>query len=329
MALVMVRPRSAHLPVLLAAALATALGGCSLVNRTSPPSTVADGAWRRVADAPAALTEVAAATLDDRIWVAGGLTAEGAGSAEVFVYEPVGDSWSSSGALPGPVHHSSLVSDGASLWLVGGYAGNGFDSATADVWRLDPSAAEGWVAGAPLPEARGAGAAAWDGSRIVYAGGVGPGGVSGAVFAFEDGAWSQIARLATPREHLAATSDGVGSVFVLGGRVGGLDANLATADLIQGDSATEIGELPTRRGGVAAFWSPFVGACLVGGESPGGTNAQVECIDVDGDMSVLPNLGRPRHGLGAAVVDDVAYVLLGGDQPGLFVSPSVEAFDLR
>ena len=329
MALVMVRPRSAHRPALLAAAVVTVLGACSLVNRTSPPSAVADGAWRQVADAPAALTEVAAATLDDRIWVVGGLTAEGAGSAEVHVYEPVDDSWTSGPDLPGPVHHSSLVSDGTSLWLVGGYTGSGFDAPTAEVWRLDPSESEGWVAAAPLPEPRGAGAAAWDGSRIVYAGGVGPGGVSGAVFAFEGGTWSQVARLATPREHLAATSDGEGSVFVLGGRVGGLDANLATADLVQEDSATEIGELPTRRGGVAAFWSPVVGACLVGGESPGGTNAQVECIDVDGDVSVLPNLARPRHGLGAAVVNDVAYVLLGGDQPGLFVSPTAEALDLR
>src|SRR5687768_10394437 len=79
MAPVMVRPRSAYRPVLLGAVLAAALGGCSLLNRTSPPSTFVDGAWRQVADAPLALTEVAAATLDDRIWVAGGLTAAGAG----------------------------------------------------------------------------------------------------------------------------------------------------------------------------------------------------------------------------------------------------------
>jgi non-specific serine/threonine protein kinase len=329
MAPVMARPRSAHRPALLAVVLATVGGGCSLLNPTSPPGTVVEGAWTQVAEAPAALTEVAAAVLDDRIWVAGGLTAEGAGSADVFVYEPIEVSWSPGPDLPTPVHHSSLVSDGTSLWLVGGYAGNGFDAPTAEVWRLEPSAPDGWVAEEPLPESRGAGAAAWDGSRIVYAGGVGPDGVSGAVFALEDGAWSQVARLATPREHLAATTDGDGSVFVLGGRVGGLDANIATADQVQGDTATEIGELPTRRGGVAAFWSPAVGACLVGGESPGGTNAQVECIDVDGDVSVLPALGRPRHGLGAAVVNRVAYVLLGGDQPGLFVSPTVEALDLR
>jgi non-specific serine/threonine protein kinase len=273
------------------------------------------------------MTEVAAAALDDRIWVAGGLTAEGTGSAQVFVYDPAEDAWSAGPDLPDPVHHSAVVSDGTSLWLVGGYSGNGFDAPTAAVYRLETMAGE-WVADESLPEPRGAGAAAWDGFRIVYAGGVGPDGVSGAVFAFEDGAWSQVGRLATPREHLAATSDGEGSVFVVGGRVGGLDSNLAIADRIEGDTATEIGELPTRRGGVAAFWSPAVGACLVGGESPGGTNPQVECIDVDGDIAVLPNLGRPRHGLGAAVVNRIAYVLLGGDQPGLFVSPTVEALDL-
>jgi hypothetical protein len=42
----------------------------------------------------------------------------------------------------------------------------------------------------------------------------------------------------------------------------------------------------------------------------------------------VPGLAHARHGLGAAVVDGVAYVLLGGDQPGLFVSPTVEALDL-
>ena len=66
--------------------------------------------------------------------------------------------------------------------------------------------------------------------------------------------------------------------------------------------------------------APFV--MPIGGELPGGTNAEVGYgIDVDGDVSVLPDLGRPRHGLGAAVVNRSAYALLGGDQPGLFVQP--------
>jgi Kelch motif protein len=327
MALVMAPPRSAHRVAVRVVLLASLFGGCSFITPTSPSGTVLEGSWEPGMDAPTALTEVAVAAVDDRIWVAGGLTRDGDGSAGVFVYDPRAAAWSYGPELPGPVHHSALVSDGEALWLAGGYAGSGFDAPTAEVWRLDPSA-DTWVADEPLPEARGAGAAAWDGSRIVYAGGVGPDGVSGAVFALEDGTWSQVARLDKPREHLAATSDGEGSVFVVGGRVGGLDANLATADRVEGTAATTIGDLPTRRGGVAAFWWPTLGACLVGGESPGGTNAQVECIDVDGDVSVLPGLGRPRHGLGAAVVDGTAYVLLGGNQPGLFVSPTVESFAL-
>ena len=191
MALVMVRPRSAPRAGIRLVLLAALFGGCSFLVPTSPPATVVEGAWKRGADAPVALTEVAVAAHDDRIWVAGGLTGEGAGSTDVLVYDPEADTWTDGPDLPVPVHHSSLVSDGASLWLVGGYAGNGFD-----------------------------------------------------------------------------------------------------------------------------------------GESPGGTNAQVECIDEDGDIAVLPDLAHPRHGLGAAVVDGVAYVLLGGDQPGLFVSPTVESLEV-
>jgi Kelch motif len=325
MALVMAEPRTAPGVVLSLLLFAAILVAC--VPTATPPSTALGGAWERRADAPAALTEVAVAAHDGRIWVAGGLTAGGAGSTDVLVYDPAADTWTDGPDLPEAVHHSTLVSDGSSLRLLGGYAGSGFDAQTASVRRLD-EAASSWVDDAPLPEPRAAGAAAWDGSRIVYAGGVGRGGASGAVFAFEDGAWSQVARLAEPREHLAATSDGEGAVFVVGGRVGGLDRNMATADLVDGGMATEIGELPTRRGGVAAFWWPALGACLVGGESPGGTNAQVECIDEDGDVALLPGLAHPRHGLGAAVVDGVAYVALGGDQPGLFVSPTLEAFEL-
>jgi hypothetical protein len=303
------------------------VGACGFLAPTPAPATPSAGAWERRADAPLELTEVAAAAHGGRIWVAGGLTADGAASSAVLVYDPAGDSWTEGPELPEPVHHSTLVSDGNVLRLIGGWTDSSFERFTDAVWRLD-EANGSWVEDIPLPEARTAGAAAWDGSRIVYGGGFDPDAVSAAVLAFQDDRWTQVARLANPREHLAATSDGSGATYLLGGRVSGLDGNLGLADLVEGGTSTTIGELPTKRGGVAAFWWPTVGACLVGGESPGGTNPQVECIDRDGDVSVLPPLSEPRHGLGAAVVDGVAYVLLGGDQPGLFVSPTVEALEL-
>jgi hypothetical protein len=302
------------------ALLALALVGCA----TERPSPAAGGAWTTIAAAPISVLEVGAAARDGRIWVAGGLRADGTASDDVAVFDPTKGTWRPGPKLPEPVHHASLVSDADGLLLIAGYAPSGPTAAT----RRLADGASAWTDGPPLPDARAAGAAAFDGSRAVYAGGVGPDGVKSEVFALEDGSWHRIARLPRAREHLGAASDGAGRTFILGGRVGGLDNNLALVDVIEGDQARTIGQLPTPRGGVAGFWWPSLGACLAGGESPGGANPQVECIDAGGTVRVLPDLGVARHGVGAVVIDGVAYVVLGGRQPGLFVSDVSERFVL-
>ena len=230
--------------------------------------------------------------------------------------------------LPEPVHHSALVSDGEALFLIGGYTGNGFDRPTAAVWRLDDADAGVWSPAEPLPEPRGAGAAAWDGrASILYGGGVGPSGVSADVFILDGGDWRPLASLSRPREHLAASSSAVGSVAFLAGRDAG--GNLGTVDVVSeaGDVA-RIPDLPTPRGGVAAFAAGALGDCVVGGEGPNGTFADVECVGATA-TTTLPGLTAPRHGLGAAVLGGRAYVLLGGPRPGLTVSAVVEVLDLR
>ncbi len=305
-----------------------AVAGCvgPLVNETERPSP-AGPPWSRGPASPVALTEVAAAAHQDRIWVVGGLTAEGAATNAVFVLDPSSGTWEAGPALPEPIHHSALVSDGNALWLIGGYVGSDFGTPTATVRLLEGGASE-WVEAVPLPEARAAGAAAWDGAAIVYGGGVEPGSVASEVFAQRDHGWDTVGRLSKPREHLAAASDGTGRTMFLGGRVGGLDGNLATVDLVGDGAVSHLGDLPTRRGGVAAFWWPAIGGCLVGGESPGGTNAEVECISADGTQTRLNDLAVARHGLGAVVLDGSAWVLLGGTEPGLFVSDIVETVAL-
>ena len=287
---------------------------------------VTGDSWSAGPAAPVALTEVAAAAHQGRIWVAGGLDAEGIISAAVFVYDPDSDRWEEGPALPEPIHHAALVSDGDALWLIGGYAG-GFDAPTAAVRVLEDGATH-WVEHFGLPEPRAAGAAAWDGTAIIYGGGVEPGSVASEVFAQRDHGWETIGRLSKPREHLAAASDGAGQTMFLGGRVGGLEGNLATVDLVESGTVRSIGDLPTARGGVAAFWWPSVGACLVGGESPGGTDAEVECTTPDGRQTRLSDLDVPRHGLGAVTLDGTAWTLLGGPAPGLFVSDVVETLRL-
>jgi hypothetical protein len=303
-------------------------------GRSGPPAnpgrTAATGesGWVRLAPAPVALTEVAAAAHEDRVWVVGGLDAQGISSPRTLVYDPGTDAWSEGPRLLGGVHHAALVSDGTTLFLLGGYLGDRFDTPTDEVWRLDDGATS-WVRDAPLPEPRGAGAAAWDGrDRILFAGGVGPGGVSDVVFASDPAAgWVELARLDVAREHLAATSLGAGSVTFLGGRRGDV-GNLGTVEFVSSEGvvgATE--DLPTPRGGVAAFAWPALGDCLVGGEGPNGTFGAVECAGAI-ETRTLPGLGVPRHGLGAVVIGRRAYVVLGGPEPGLTVSDVIEAFAL-
>jgi N-acetylneuraminic acid mutarotase len=302
--------------------------GCGAPSKPLPSPAVA-GSWTTLAPAaPVPLLEVAVAERGGRIWIAGGLRADGTASDEVFIFDPAAGTWTSGPTLPHAVHHASMVSTPDGLVLMGGYVGDALTVATGAVRRLDDGVTA-WTDDTPLPDARAAGAAAFDGTRILYAGGVKPGGIANEVFAWTgDGAWETIGRLPVAREHLAATSDGAGRTFVLGGRVGGLERNLAIVDLVEGDTTTTIGELPTARGGVAAFWWPSLGACLAGGESPGGANPQVECMTADGTLARLPDLGVARHGIGAAIVDGTVYIVLGGRQPGLATSDITESIAL-
>lgn len=300
-----------------------------LGSRPQPGRTAAatEAAWTLGAAAPVALTEVAAAAHDGRIWVVGGMDAHGRAVDLVQVYDPGTDSWAAGPTAPRPVHHAALVADGDDLLLLGGYDGTTGLPADA-VWRLGGDGV--WVAIDPLPAPRAAGAAAWDGrGHVLYGGGVGPDGVSGTVVVLDAAGWRELTSLSAPREHLAATSLGAGSVTFMGGRVGGLAGNVGTVDLVSAEGvAGRTEDLSVPRGGIAAFSTPALGDCALGGEGPDGTFGAVECLGPI-RRTTLPGLAVPRHGLGAATLDGRAYALLGGREPGLTVSDVVEVLDLR
>lgn len=294
----------------------------------SAPAAVADAEWRLLDDAPFARLEMAVTEHQGRIWLAGGLAPLGDALAGVEIFDPASGTWSEGPSLPTALHHSALVSDGERLVLIGGYLGSAFNRPTDIVLTLSEGD-DTWQEGVALPEPRAAGTAAWDGTRIVYAGGVdGVGDVRSEVYALDGDAWSRIGAMSGPREHLAAASDGDGRTWLLGGRVGGLDSNLATVELVAGQTITGLTELPTARGGVAAFFAPGVGACLTGGEAPDRAYTAVECITAGGEIVTLDDLIEPHHGHGAAVVDGTAYVVLGGPEPLLTADTTLEALDL-
>jgi serine/threonine-protein kinase PknK len=298
-------------------------------TQAPPPATLPEGQaaeWRILADAPFQRIESAVAEHGDAIWVAGGLLASGEATTETWRFTPGDGSWEAGPALPEPLHHAALASSREELYVMGGYVGGSFSAQTDAVLRL---AGDAWTPAAPMPSARAAGAAAWDGERVVYGGGVLlGGGLSHEVLSFDGEAWSVIGNLSSPREHLAAASDGEGRTWILGGRMLTLASNTTAVDLVEGEEVRRIAQLPTPRGGVAAFHAPGVGACLTGGEEPARAIDAVECVAADGTVTVLPPLPEPRHGHGAAVIDGVAYILLGGPQPLLTVSATVQALEI-
>lgn len=305
--------------------------GATVASSASAASSVAPSVgaatWEQLDDAPFARLEMAVAAHDGRIWLAGGLTALGDALIDVDVYDPASATWSDGPALPGPIHHAALVSDGERLIILGGYRGSAFNLPTDQVLVLD-QAAGAWEPIDPLPEARAAGAATWDGERIVYAGGVGPAGVVADVHALGGEGWERIGSMTQIREHLSAVSDGEGTTWLLGGRVETLTTNTALVETVVGSTIDTVGELPTGRGGTAAFHHPTLGACLTGGEAPEHAFTVVECIDADGEVGVLPELNEPHHGHGVGVVNGIAYIMLGGPQPLLTAGSTVESLVL-
>ena len=77
--------------------------------------------WRLLPPAPQARTEVAGAALNGRVAVVGGLTADGAVSARVDLYDPKRRRWLRLPDMPAPRHHAMAASRGDRLYVAGGY----------------------------------------------------------------------------------------------------------------------------------------------------------------------------------------------------------------
>lgn len=307
--------------------------------------------WRKGASMAVPRTEVAAAALAQRIYVAGGFSADGRASAVVEAYDTKADAWTRIADLPEPRHHAALVAADGRLWLVGGYDEDG--EPTSTVWSWSDGSAH-WRAAPSLPSPRGALAAV-----VVHDGIHAIGGATGlgaanqltdehALLARGADEWTVLDPLPEPRDHLAAaaletrTSVGGGArrggqIFVTGGRHLSLDTNEARVDVfdvpnVETESAhwtwKSLLAMPRGRGGTAAA---MLGVLLVtfGGEEPGGTIGPVDYLEVeDGVWCGAPPMPTPRHGLGAVTVGRRIYVVGGGPTPGLSVSAANEILEI-
>jgi N-acetylneuraminic acid mutarotase len=264
----------------------------------------------------------AAVDKSGRIWVAGGLIDAQDATARTEYYDPTVGAWGAGPNLPVQLHHAMMVSYQNTVWVIGGFEPKGSEiigAASARVFRLNQNQTA-WVEAPSLHHARGAGAAAVVGNKIVVVGGR-TAGTSPAEVApteiFDGTSWHDAAGIPVPGDHLAAVSDGT-YLYTVGGRR--LEASSNTAAVQRFDPAADRWvQLKDAPGKVSDAGAAIIGGQIVvaGGESIGSVFSTVWAYNLaTGTWSSLPNLAEPRHGLAVAAIGNTLYAIDGASQTG-------------
>ena len=304
------------------------------VSTSAPPSPTPakKNGWQVVASSKVAVQQVGAAVVGNQIWVAGGLTGSGpqlAATAKVQYYDRTLDEWDVSGSsLPVALNHAMVVAYQKQLVVIGGFLSQGTDPLAVASDRMLILKNGQWVDGPRLNYARGAGAAAVVGGKIIVVGGR-TGKTKQLVTQteiFDGTGWQVAADIRVPGDHLAAASDGT-YLYAVGGRNIVSSTNTGALQRYNPNTNqwTELKRMPQALSGVGAA---IIGGQLivVGGENTTNAFATVQAYDLTtSTWSNLPNLIQARHGLGIAVLGTTLYAIDGATQSGhSATTPTVE-----
>ncbi len=297
-------------------------------------SDAVTGGWRSLRDSPIARQQAAAAADEGRIWIFGGLVGkEQAASAtrSVEAYDPAIDTWTTEPDLPVRLHHASAVTYGDELVVLGGWIPKGPNLTAETSDRVFALRDGKWVELPPLNHPRAAAAASVVGDEIIVVGGQADGELVSETEVFDGEQWQDAAAMPTPREHLAAPSDGR-YVYAVGGRSLSADQNSGAFERYdpEADQWTNLPSMPKPSGSLgAAVVDGYVVA--VGGEDPTHVIDAVQAYDIaNEEWSSLPPMRTPRHGMGVVAVGDTLYAIDGALAPTHAESTSVaEALDFR
>ena len=267
--------------------------------------------WRALPDAPTARLMMAWAVLNDKIWVLGGLR-NGVALQTVESYDPHTGAWQTEPPLPIPLHHAAAATYRGEVVVLGG-ASDTLAQASNKVFALRGG---NWVELPNLTHARAAPAAAVVGDKLVAVGGQNAKKLVPQTEVFDGKSWQDAADLPTPREHLAAASDGT-FVYVVGGRFLSADKNSAAFERFDPQSGkwTKLVGMPTPRGSYGATY--INGRILaVGGEEPTQVLGVAEMYTIaDGKWTTLPPMPTPRHAEVVATVGNTVYCIGGANRP--------------
>lgn len=288
-------------------------------RKTQPASQ-----WRSLPDAPTARLMMAWTVLDDKIWLAGGMR-HGETLQTVQSYDPQTGAWQSQPQLPIPVHHATAATYRGEVVVIGGASDN-IAQASNKVFAFRGG---GWVELPSLEHARAAAAAAVVGDKLVVVGGQNAKQLVPQTEVFDGKSWKQAADLPTPREHLAAVSDGV-YMYTLGGRFLSSDKNSAAFERFDPASGKweKLVDMPTPRG---SFGAAYIDGRIVavGGEEPTRVLGTAEMYDIaDGKWIILPPMPTPRHAEAVVADGSTVYCIAGANRPTHEGPvPTIEALD--
>lgn len=289
------------------------------------------GAWQTRAFLPTARQEVPHAVLNGKIYVPGGFTASRSVTNFVEVFDPSTNSWSSAAPLPIAMHHLHLTPANGKLYVLGGYRTSGFVP-TNRVFEFD-SQANSWTEKSNMPTSRGAAVAVTVDNKIYVIGGVAgtPTGLNEMYDPVTD-IWTNKASMPTRREHLAAAVIN-SMIYVIGGRSADF-TNKRDLEVYspETDNWQYLARMPTARGGLAA--AAVNGRLYVfGGEFFDTDEGTKGVFDETEEYNPATNTWRqlhpmlvPRHGIGAATVDDRIYIIGGGPVAGFGVARANTVF---
>jgi CHAT domain-containing protein len=296
----------------------------SSAKSTTPPAPVLK--WQRGTDLPEPLEAAGVTVFGNTVWVVGG-NAPSAGRPALDKVWFHKNGWQPGPKLPVRLDSMSVASDGKRLFVVGGRTTDSKgrnQKISRDVWVLDGPDDDSWKVLNRLPEERAGGAVAWDGQRLVFAGGVNRRDVNGDgkaenvnhadVWVWEGkDEWREIGQLQQQREDLVAASDGNGRAWFLGGadvREEDRRVPLGAVDLVESDRITPLSDIEPVRSS-AAVWLADRGVCLFGGvtrttaDPKDSLTTRVVCVPETARPSQtfrpLPPLTLPRAGIGAAL----------------------------
>ena len=268
--------------------------------------------WRNLPNAPTARLMMASTVLDGKIWIAGGMLGHAETLDTFESFDPRSGEWQSHPPLPIPLNHATAAAYRNEVVVIGG-ATDALANASNKVFAFRNGK---WEELPDLKFARAAAAAAVVGDKLVVVGGQDDKQLVKPTEVFDGKSWTQVADMPTPREHLAAVSDGV-YVYAVGGRNLSADENSPALQRFNPASGTwdDLPDMPTPRGsyGAAVIDGRIV---VVGGEEPTRVLATVEMYDTTNKKwTTLPPINTPVHGQVVAAVGSTIYCIGGADRP--------------